>query len=52
MLLPGAGEPPRRADGTLAGSALRMDQAVANMVQTGADDWLRWWRRPPGSRPT
>jgi N-acetylglucosamine-6-phosphate deacetylase len=36
-LPPGPGEPPRRADGTLAGSALRMDQAVANMVQTGAD---------------
>ena len=34
---PGPGEPPRRADGTLAGSALRMDRAVANMVQTGAD---------------
>ena len=34
---PARGEPPRRADGTLAGLALRMDQAVANMVQTGAD---------------
>lgn len=28
-----AGEPPRRADGTIAGSALRMDQAVGNAVQ-------------------
>ena len=36
-LPPGPGEPPRRADGTLAGSALRLDQAVANMVQTGGD---------------
>jgi N-acetylglucosamine-6-phosphate deacetylase len=27
---------PRRADGTLAGSVLRMDQAVANMVAAGA----------------
>jgi N-acetylglucosamine-6-phosphate deacetylase len=32
VLLPGDGAPPRRADGTLAGSALRMDVAVANMV--------------------
>ncbi len=37
MLPPGDGAPPRRPDGTLAGSALRMDQAVANMVRTGAD---------------
>lgn len=29
------GEPPVRPDGTLAGSALRMDQAVANMVASG-----------------
>jgi N-acetylglucosamine-6-phosphate deacetylase len=29
------GAPPMRADGTLAGSALRMDSAVANMVATG-----------------
>jgi N-acetylglucosamine-6-phosphate deacetylase len=36
-LPPGPGEPPRRADDTLAGSALRMDQAVANMVRTGGD---------------
>jgi N-acetylglucosamine-6-phosphate deacetylase len=28
--------PPIRADGTLAGSALRMDVAVANMVRAGA----------------
>jgi N-acetylglucosamine-6-phosphate deacetylase len=33
--LPGGGEPPVRADGTLAGSALRMDVAVANMVAAG-----------------
>lgn len=34
----GAGDetPPVRADGTLAGSALRMDSAVANMVAVGA----------------
>jgi N-acetylglucosamine-6-phosphate deacetylase len=30
-----AGGPPVRADGTLAGSALRMDAAVANMVRAG-----------------
>jgi N-acetylglucosamine-6-phosphate deacetylase len=29
---PGDGEPPRLADGTLAGSALTMDRAVANVV--------------------
>jgi N-acetylglucosamine-6-phosphate deacetylase len=34
-LPPGAGEPPVRADGTLAGSALRMDAAVANLVSAG-----------------
>jgi len=34
-LPPGDGEPPARADGTLAGSALRMDAAVANMVASG-----------------
>ncbi len=34
-LPPAAGAPPVRADGTLAGSALRMDLAVANMVATG-----------------
>jgi len=34
-LPPGDGEPPVRADGTLAGSALRMDAAVANMVTAG-----------------
>ena len=32
MLPRGYGEPPHRADGTLAGSALRMDLALANMV--------------------
>jgi N-acetylglucosamine-6-phosphate deacetylase len=31
----GDGEPPVRADGTLAGSALRMDAGVANMVAAG-----------------
>ncbi len=32
-LPPGDGVPPHRADGGLAGSALRMDRAVANMVR-------------------
>jgi len=32
---PGEGAPPVRADGTLAGSALRMDAGVANMVAAG-----------------
>jgi N-acetylglucosamine-6-phosphate deacetylase len=35
-LPPGDGVPPVRPDGTLAGSALRMDTAVANMVVAGA----------------
>ena len=34
-LPPGDGEPPVREDGTLAGSALRMDTAVANLVTAG-----------------
>jgi len=34
-LAEGDGAPPVRADGTLAGSALRMDSAVANMVAIG-----------------
>jgi len=34
-LPPGDGVPPRRPDGGLAGSALRMDRAVANMVSIG-----------------
>ena len=34
-LPPGPGEPPVRADGTMAGSALRMDTAVANLVSVG-----------------
>jgi N-acetylglucosamine-6-phosphate deacetylase len=34
-LPPGDGEPPVRGDGTLAGSALRMDVAVANMIAAG-----------------
>jgi len=32
---PGEGQPPRLADGTLAGSVLRMDRAVANMLAAG-----------------
>lgn len=36
-LPPGDGVPPRRLDGGLAGSALRMDRAVANMVSAGLD---------------
>ena len=32
----GDGSPPARADGTLAGSALRLDVAVTNMVRAGA----------------
>jgi N-acetylglucosamine-6-phosphate deacetylase len=35
-LPPGEGVPPRRLDGMLAGSALRMDHAVRNMVSAGA----------------
>jgi N-acetylglucosamine-6-phosphate deacetylase len=34
-LADGDGTPPVRTDGTLAGSALRMDSAVANLVATG-----------------
>ena len=34
-LPPGEGEPPVRDDGTLAGSTLRMDAAVANLVTAG-----------------
>jgi N-acetylglucosamine-6-phosphate deacetylase len=34
-LPPGDGEPPVRGDGTLAGSGLRMDAAVANLVTAG-----------------
>jgi N-acetylglucosamine-6-phosphate deacetylase len=34
-LPPGDGEPPVRADGTLAGSGLRMDAAVGNLVTAG-----------------
>jgi N-acetylglucosamine-6-phosphate deacetylase len=36
-LPPGDGVPPVRADGTLAGSALRMDLGVSNMVAVGVD---------------
>ncbi|HUC56969.1 MAG TPA: N-acetylglucosamine-6-phosphate deacetylase [Streptosporangiaceae bacterium] len=35
VLAEGDGTPPVRADGTLAGSALRMDSAVANLVAIG-----------------
>jgi N-acetylglucosamine-6-phosphate deacetylase len=35
VMPPGDGLPPLRADGTLAGSALRMDRAVANAVSCG-----------------
>jgi N-acetylglucosamine-6-phosphate deacetylase len=34
-LPPGAGEPPVRADGTLAGSGLRMDAGLGNMISAG-----------------
>jgi N-acetylglucosamine-6-phosphate deacetylase len=34
-LPPGDGQPPVRADGTLAGSGLRMDAAVGNLVTAG-----------------
>lgn len=34
---PDEGAPPVRADGTLAGSSLRMDRGVANMVAVGVD---------------
>jgi N-acetylglucosamine-6-phosphate deacetylase len=34
-LPPGLGQPPVRADGVMAGSALRMDTAVANIVSAG-----------------
>ena len=43
VLPPGDGAPPRRAGGTLAGSALRLDRAVANMVRTV----LAWGDGPP-----
>jgi N-acetylglucosamine-6-phosphate deacetylase len=36
-LPPGDGEPPVRADGTLAGSGLRMDAAVRNLVTAGIE---------------
>lgn len=36
-LPPGDSVPPARLDGTLAGSALRMDTGVANMVAAGVD---------------
>jgi N-acetylglucosamine-6-phosphate deacetylase len=43
-LPPGEGVPPRRADGGLAGSALRIDRAVANMalLARAGDPPLRW----------
>ena len=47
-LPPGDGVPPRRADGGLAGSALRIDRAVANMalLARGSDP-----PEPPGFPP-
>jgi N-acetylglucosamine-6-phosphate deacetylase len=45
-LPPGAGVPPRRADGGLAGSALRIDRAVANMVALLAQGGNPPLRRP------
>lgn len=33
----GASGPPRRADGALAGSSLRLDEAIANAVKLGVD---------------
>ncbi len=36
-LPPGDGVPPTRLDGTLAGSALRMDTGIANVVAAGVD---------------
>jgi N-acetylglucosamine-6-phosphate deacetylase len=37
VLPPGDGEPPVRGDGTMAGSALRMDVAVGNLVAAGIE---------------
>ncbi len=45
-LPPGDGVPPRRADGGLAGSALRIDRAVANMVALLAQGGNPPLRRP------
>jgi hypothetical protein len=50
-LPPGDGVPPVRADGTLAGSALRMDAGVASIVAAGIGLPGRW-RRRAGFRPT
>ncbi len=47
-LPPAAGAPPVRADGTLAGSALRMDRAVANMVIGRRRAWPKRWLPPLG----
>ena len=46
-LPPGDGAPPVRADGTLAGSALRMDRAVANVVSRGRRPARGRGRRDP-----
>lgn len=35
-----AGEPPVRADGTLAGSAIQLDQAISNCIKIGIDPYL------------
>jgi N-acetylglucosamine-6-phosphate deacetylase len=45
-LPPGDGVPPRRADGGLAGSALRIDRAVANMMALLAQEGNPPLRRP------
>ena len=45
-LPPGDGVPPRRADGGLGGSALRIDRAVANMVALLAQGGNPTLRRP------
>ena len=50
-LPPADGAPPVRHDGTLAGSALRMDVAIANAVGVGVALATRSPPRP-GSRPT
>lgn len=37
VVVAAAGEPPRREDGTLAGSSLRLDHAVRNTIRCGID---------------
>jgi N-acetylglucosamine-6-phosphate deacetylase len=50
-LPPGDGVPPRRADGGLAGSALRIDRAVANMVEALSARWDNPPLHSPGGLP-